>query len=35
MLGNNLYYKILQNSSYLDFEMILAIGFLKNIDQSY
>ena len=28
-------YKILQYNSYLDYEMILAIGCLKNLDQSY
>jgi len=28
-------YKILQYNSYLDYEMILAIEYLKNLDQSY
>ena len=28
-------YRILQYNSYLDYEMILAVGCLKNLDQSY
>jgi len=35
MLDYTFYYKILQYNSYLDYELILAIRCLKNLEQSY
>ena len=35
MLGSIFIYRILQYNSYLDYEMISAVEYLKNLDQSY